>query len=203
MLGDRLPTCEDLSQLSYTRNVVNEAMRLYPPADFLGREALVDCTIGGIPIRRGTNLFLSQWVLHRDGRYFPDPLKFDPGRWTESFEAALPRFAYFPFGGGPRYCIGQTFATAEAALVLATLCRRLEFAPDPTFRLEFHPGITLRPKAGVRLIVRHPPRPDAANGSENQPVWNQLGKGSSDCAVPPMACFSPTRSATPGRGRHP
>ena len=70
-------------------------------------------------------------------------------------------------------------------------------------RLEFHPGITLRPRAGVRLIVRHPPRPDAANGSENQPVWNQLGKGSSDCAVPPMACFSPTRSATPGRGRHP
>ena len=91
--------------------------------------------------------------MHRDERYFPDAPRFDPSRWTEAFERSLPRFAYFPFGGGPRYCIGQTFATAEAALVLATLCQRFTFAPDPTFRLELNPGITLRPRAGVRVIV--------------------------------------------------
>jgi cytochrome P450 len=166
VLAGRLPTYADLPRLTCTRSVVNEAMRLYPPADFLGREAVADCTIGEVPVRRGTNLFMSQWVMHRDARYFPDPLKFDPGRWTDAFERALPRFAYFPFGGGPRYCIGQTFAIAEAALALAVICNQFEFAPDPTFRLELHPGITLRPRAGVRLIVRpvarHAQRPAAA-----------------------------------------
>jgi cytochrome P450 len=154
VLGGREPTFADLPRLTCTRNVVNESMRLYPPADFLGREALEDCDIGGIPVRRGTNLFMSQWVMHRDPRYFPDPLKFDPTRWTAAFEKSLPRFAYFPFGGGPRYCIGQQFATAEAALVLATICREFSFEPDPTFRLELNPGITLRPQAGVRVKVR-------------------------------------------------
>ena len=167
VLGGRPPTYADLPRLTLLRNVVTESMRLYPPADFLGREALADCTIGGVPVRRGTNVFVCQWVLHRDGRYFPDPLEFDPARWTEAFEGALPRFAYFPFGGGPRYCIGQTFATAEAALVLATLCRRFDFAPDPTFKLELHPGITLRPRAGVRVrataaLVAARPAPNAA-----------------------------------------
>jgi cytochrome P450 len=160
VLGDRLPAYADLPRLPFTRNVVTETMRLYPPADFLGREAVVDCTVGDIPVKRGTNLFVSQWVLHRDARFFPDPLAFDPNRWTPAFEASLPRFAYFPFGGGPRFCIGQTFAAAEGALVLATLCQRFRFAPDPTFRLELHPGITLRPRAGVRLIVQ--PRPTSA-----------------------------------------
>ena len=78
----------------------------------------------------------------------------EPSRWTDAFERSLPRFVYFPFGAGPRYCIGQTFAAAEAALVLAAVCRRFSFAPDPTFNLELHPGITLRPRAGVRLMVR-------------------------------------------------
>jgi cytochrome P450 len=169
VLGGRLPAYGDLPRLAYTRNVVTEAMRLYPPADFLGREAAGDCIVGGIPVRRGTNLFVSQWVLHRDPRYFPDPLAFEPARWTPDFEAALPRFAYFPFGGGPRFCIGQTFATAEAALVLATVCQRFRFAPDPTFRLELHPGITLRPRAGVRLIVRPRPAPT--------PVGDAGGRG--------------------------
>jgi cytochrome P450 len=152
-LNGRLPEYADLPRLAYTRKVVNEAMRLYPPADFLGREAIEDCTVAGITVRKGTNLFMSQWVMHRDERYFPDAPRFDPSRWTDAFERSLPRFAYFPFGGGPRYCIGQTFATAEAALVLATLCQRFTFAPDPTFRLELNPGITLRPRAGVRVIV--------------------------------------------------
>jgi cytochrome P450 len=165
VLGGRSPAYADLPRLPYTANVVKESMRLYPPADFLGREAISDCTVGDIPVRRGMNLFMSQWVMHRDGRFFPEPLKFDPSRWTESFERALPRFAYFPFGGGPRYCIGQTFATAEAALVLAALCQRFELVPDPSFRLELHPGITLRPRAGVRLIVRAVEPGDVAAGT--------------------------------------
>lgn len=154
VVGDRPPAHADLSKLPYLRNVVTETMRLYPPADVLGREATEDCVIGGMPIRRGTTLFASQWVMHRDARYFPDPLKFDPDRWTPAFEKALPRFAYFPFGGGPRFCVGQSFALAEAALVLATLCRRFRFQADPTYALELDPGITLRPKDGVRVIVR-------------------------------------------------
>lgn len=153
VLGDRPPGYEDLPGLDYARKVVTEAMRLYPPADVLGREALTDCSVGGVSVKRGTSLFMSTWVMHRDPRYFADPERFMPERWTEEFERSLPRFAYFPFGGGPRYCIGQTFATTEAVLTLAAICRRFSFAPDPSFRLELWPSITLRPREGLRLVV--------------------------------------------------
>jgi cytochrome P450 len=152
-LGGRPPAYEDLTRLPYARRVVTEAMRLYPPADVLGREAVADCTVDGVPVPRGTTVFMSQWVMHHDPRYFPDPDRFDPGRWTPEFERALPRFAYFPFGGGPRFCIGQSFALAEAALILATLCQRFRFAPVPGFRLELWPSITLRPRGAVPLLV--------------------------------------------------
>jgi cytochrome P450 len=153
VLNGRLPTYEDLPRLAYTRNVVTESMRLYPPADVLGREAVGDCDINGVQVSKGTNVFLSQWVMHHDPRYFPQPQTFAPHRWTEQFEKSLPRFAYFPFGGGPRYCVGQAFASAEAAVVLATLCQRFAFAPDPAFEIELWPSITLRPRNGIRLIV--------------------------------------------------
>jgi cytochrome P450 len=153
-LGARAPAYEDLPRLDYTRKVVTESMRLYPPADVLGREALVDCSIGDVKVRKGTSLFMSQWVMHRDPRYFADPQVFDPDRWTEEFSRSLPRFAYFPFGGGPRFCIGQSFAMAEAVLTLAAVCRRFWFAPDPSFKLELWPSITLRPRDGLRLLVR-------------------------------------------------
>jgi cytochrome P450 len=152
-LGGRLPAHEDLPRLRYARNVVMESMRLYPPADVLGREAVTDCMVGEVRVPRGTNVFMSQWVMHRDGRYFRDPEAFDPARWTDEFERTLPRFAYFPFGGGPRYCIGQTFAMSEATLVLATLCQHFQFAPDAAFKLELWPSITLRPRSGVRLLL--------------------------------------------------
>jgi cytochrome P450 len=93
--------------------------------------------------------------MHRDLRFFPDPDTFDPGRWTPEFERALPRFAYFPFGGGPRFCIGQAFALAEAALILATVCQRFAFSPDPTFQLQLWPSITLRPRDGVRVFINN------------------------------------------------
>ena len=154
VLGGRPPTHADLPRLIYAKRVVTEAMRLYPPADVLGREAVADCAVGGVRIPRGTTVFMSQWAVHRDPRYFPDPETFDPGRWTDAFERSLPRFAYFPFGGGPRFCVGQAFALAEAVLVLATVCQTVEFRPDPTFRLELWPSITLRPRRGVRVLAR-------------------------------------------------
>ena len=153
VLDGREPTYRDMERLPFTRSVVNESMRLYPPADFLGREAIADCEVGGMRIPRGMNLFMSQWVMHHDERYFPDPLTFNPDRWTPAFEKSLPRFVYFPFGAGPRFCIGQTFATAEAVLILATICQRFSFSPDPAFRLELWPGITLRPRRGLPLRV--------------------------------------------------
>jgi cytochrome P450 len=98
-------------------------------------------------------VFVSQWVMHRDPRYFEEPERFNPDRWTEEFEKSLPRLVYFPFGGGPRFCIGQTFATTEAILVLAAICQRFRFFPDTTFQLALWPNITLRPKSGLRVRV--------------------------------------------------
>ncbi len=146
VLAGREPGWLDLPQLRYTRRVIFEAMRLYPPADIIGREAIEECVIGDLRVPAGTTLFMSQWVMHHDARYFPDPWTFDPDRWTEEFEKSLPRFAYFPFGAGPRSCIGQTFAMTEAVLLLAAICGRFEFRPDPAFKLELLPSITLRPR---------------------------------------------------------
>ena len=151
--GGEAPTPDDLPKLVYAHRVIAESLRLYPPADVLGREAIADCSVGGFKITRGTNIFMSTWVLHHDPRYFAEPESFDPDRWTDEFERSLPRFAYFPFGGGPRFCIGQTLATAEAVLTLATLCHHFQFDSDPAFKLQLWPSITLRPRAGVRLIV--------------------------------------------------
>jgi cytochrome P450 len=153
VLSDRAPTYDDLPRLPFTRKVVLESMRLFPPADLLGREATADGEVGGIEVPQGTCVFMSQWVMHRDSRYFHDPSRFAPERWTEEFQRSLPRFAYFPFGGGPRVCIGQAFALAEAALSLAMICQRFSFARDPTFKLTLWPSITLRPRNGVRLRV--------------------------------------------------
>ncbi|HEY2587434.1 MAG TPA: cytochrome P450 [Tepidisphaeraceae bacterium] len=153
VLGSRLPEMSDLPRLRSARGVVLEALRLYPPADTIGREAAEDCTIGELAVPKGTNLFMSQWVVHRDARLFPDPERFDPDRWTDAFERALPRCAFFPFGGGPRVCIGQNFAMTEAILVLATICQHFTFTVDPAYRLELRPTLTLRPGENVRLLV--------------------------------------------------
>ena len=149
VLGGRSPTVGDLPQLRFTEQVVTEAMRLYPPAWGFGREALADCEIGGYPIPAGTTIIISPWVSHRDPRYFERPTEFRPERWSGDFARQLPRFAYMPFGGGPRICIGNRFAMMEAVLILATVAQR--------FRLQWHgtrpvvpqPSITLRPKGGV------------------------------------------------------
>ncbi len=150
---DRSLTAADVPLLSYTRAVVREAMRLYPPAWAIGREATSPVRIAGYDVPAGTQLWAAQWVVHRDPRFFPDPERFDPARWTVEFEQQLPRFAYFPFGGGPRVCIGNAFAMMEAVLLLAVLVQHVHVRPASTQELRFTPSITLRPRDGVVLHV--------------------------------------------------
>jgi cytochrome P450 len=155
VLGDRLPGADDVPRLVFTRQVLAESMRLYPPAWAISRRAVEPVVIGGYPLPADTGVLCSQWVAHRDPRFFPDPLRFLPERWTETFEAGLPKLAYFPFGGGPRICIGMGFAWMEGILLLATLGRRwiLELAPGSP-PVEPSPRITLRPKGGVPVVLR-------------------------------------------------
>ncbi|HEU4456661.1 MAG TPA: cytochrome P450 [Longimicrobium sp.] len=150
VVGGRLPTADDYPRLPYARAVFAESMRLYPPAWAIGREPLEDFAAGGYRIRAGTVVMMSPWVVHRDPRWWPDPERFDPGRWTPEAEAALPRFAYFPFGGGPRKCIGEGFAWMEGVIVLATLAQRWRLRPAPGAVVTTAPSITLRP-AGLRM----------------------------------------------------
>lgn len=152
-LGGRLPSIEDLPRLPYTEQVVKESMRLFPPAYSFGREALEDDEILGWPVAAGTTLFVFPWVLHRDSRFYPDPLRFHPDRWTEEFEQSLPRLAYLPFGSGPRMCIGREFARMELLLIVATIAQRvrLEWGAERPVPMA---SITLRPTGGLRAVVR-------------------------------------------------
>jgi cytochrome P450 len=156
VLGGRTPTASDLPQLRFTEQVVTEAMRLYPPAWGFGREALADCEIGGYTIPRGTTIIISPWVSHRDSRYFESATEFRPERWSGDFARQLPRFAYMPFGGGPRICIGNRFAVMEAVLILATVAQHFRLQSHDTRPVVPLPSITLRPKGGVsvRLVAR-------------------------------------------------
>jgi cytochrome P450 len=148
--GRRL-TFDDVPNLSYTRMVLAESMRLYPPAWAIGRRSIEDFTIRDYNISKGSVLLMSQYVTHRDERFFPDPERFDPERWTPEAQAQRPKFSYYPFGGGVRVCIGEQFAWTEGILLLATLAQRwkLELMPDQV--VEIHPLITLRPKYGMRM----------------------------------------------------
>jgi cytochrome P450 len=152
-LGGRLPRAADVPRLRYTEWVIRESMRLYPPAPAIGREAIRDCRIGGYRVRKGTQIALVQWVVHRDPRWFDDPEAFRPERWDHDLARRLPRCAYFPFGDGPRVCIGQQFAMMEAILILATVVQRFRLRLAPGFKLELLPSITLRPKHGVTMVI--------------------------------------------------
>ena len=129
---------------------MQEAIRLYPPVYAFGREAVQDTEVMGHRIPRGWNVVMCQWVVHRDPRWFPEPERFDPDRWAEGSAQRVPRYAYFPFGGGPRICIGQAFSQMEAALVLATVAREYHFTIDPSHPVVPQPLVTLRPRNGIR-----------------------------------------------------
>jgi len=152
VLGDRAPTVNDLRALARTQTVIQESLRLYPPAWSLGREAREDLELGGFRFRKGQQAWFCPWSIQRDPRWFDEPDAFRPERWDGDLAKTLHRYAYFPFGGGPRLCIGQSFAQMEAVLILAVLARAWDVdviaEPVPA------PSVTLRPKGGVRARLR-------------------------------------------------
>ena len=154
VLGGRAPEVSDLPKLKYTEMIAKEAMRLYPPAYAVGREAIEDTEIGGFRVPRNTQLFAFQWVTHRDPRFFNLPNDFDPDRWATDSIQNLPRYAYFPFGGGPRQCIGNYFAMMEVVLLLATIGQRFKFSMVQDHPVEVLPVLSLRPKNGIKVIVQ-------------------------------------------------
>ena len=137
--------------MKYAEMVLAESMRLYPRAWALGRLALNDCEVGGYVVPRKSLVLMSQYVMHHDPRYFPDPLRFDPERWTFAAREPRPQFSYFPFGGGPRRCIGEGFAWMEGILLLATIAQRWRLRLVPNHPVALKPLITLRPKYGMRM----------------------------------------------------
>jgi cytochrome P450 len=156
--GGRMATAGDLDALPYARMAIAEAMRLYPPAWIQGRQALEPCEVAGHAVPRGAVVFVSQWVNHRDPRWWPDPETFDPGRFDpQRPDPGRPRWAYFPFGGGSRSCVGEAFAWAEATIVLATVVRRWRLEPVEPGPIPLEPGITLRPAREVRMVMRRRP----------------------------------------------
>lgn len=160
VLGGRPPALDDVSRLKYTNAVLTESMRLYPPAWILSRECTEDYAIDGHVAPAGSTFLMSQWIMHRDPRYFDHPDAFNPDRWTPEFRAKLPRFAYFPFGGGPRVCIGEPFAWMEGTLALATLSKDWRARHVPDHPVALLPRITLRPRFGMQMtLLRRPATP--------------------------------------------
>lgn len=153
VLGGRTPAFADVPNLRYADAVVKESMRIFPPVWTMGRLAVNDVEIAGVRVKKGTSVIASQWVIHRDARFFDDPLRFVPERWLDERAKSVPRFAYFPFGGGPRSCIGASFASMEAVLILATVAQRFRMEPVPGHPVEPWPSITLRPRHGLRMTL--------------------------------------------------
>ncbi len=153
VLGDSLPIYADIQTLSYTEKVIRESLRLYPPGWMTTRRALDVYEVGSYAAPARSIVMMSQYVMQRDPRYFSEPLRFDPERWTPEFKATLPKYAYFPFGGGPRGCIGEGFAWTEMTLVIATLAQRWKLRLAPGSRVVPQPLLTLRPKYGLSMTA--------------------------------------------------
>ncbi len=176
VLGDRPVTADDLPRLKFTESVVMEAMRLYPPAWAIGRESVQPFELGGYSFEAGTTIFIIPWVLHRNPHYFQDPETFRPERWMGDLERKLPRFAYMPFGGGPRVCIGQRFAMMEAVLVLTTMAQRFSMEWLPDRKVTPFPSITLRPQGGVWLKIKEHPTLNGRSGGIEPSLGNSRGQ---------------------------
>lgn len=153
VLAGRAPESADLPKLPYLHAVMKETLRLYPPAYLMARTSIAPVTIGGYELAPGSTFICSQWVMHRDPRYFDESLMFRPERWLDGLESRLPPGAYYPFGDGPRRCIGQGFAVLEAALVIACIAQRFQFRLVPGHRVVPEPLITLRPRHGISMVL--------------------------------------------------
>jgi len=153
VLGGRPPTPDDYGSLKYAEMVFSEAMRLYPPAWGIARTVIEPYDAFGTRFPKNAIVLTSQWITHRDQRWYPNPLHFEPERWTPEGRASRPKFSYFPFGAGARQCIGESFAWMEGVLLLASIARNWKFSVVPETRVELLPLITLRPKFGMKLRV--------------------------------------------------
>jgi cytochrome P450 len=164
VLAGRTPSHDDAAKLPYTNAAIREALRLYPPAWSMAREATTEVTAGDLRIPAGVNVIMCQYVVQRDRRWFRQPHEFRPERWLGNECADLPRFAYFPFGGGPRVCIGQHFALLELVLVVARMTQSFSFEREPGADFKLSPVITLRPGAPVHFTVRRRTSPQSRSG---------------------------------------
>lgn len=153
VLGGQPPTLDDLQHLPYLANIVRETLRLYPPAWLFDREPVEDVEIGGYTIPKGRTLFISPYVTHRDPRYYDEPERFNPDRFADDFDERVPRYAYVPFGGGPRMCIGNLFAQTEISLVVATIAQHYQLALSPGQTIVPRGMATLTPEFGLRMTV--------------------------------------------------
>jgi cytochrome P450 len=151
VLGGRVPTTNDLIKLPYTEMVIKEGLRLYPPSWTIGRQAIEDVQIGDYMVPHGSLLFASPYIMQRDPRYFDQPDAFIPDRFAENLEKRLPRYVYFPFGAGPRVCIGQSFAMQESCLILATIAQRFRWTLTQEVMMD--PILTMRPQGGVSAMI--------------------------------------------------
>jgi len=154
VLAGKIPAADDIAHLPYTSSVIAESMRLFPPVYVVGREATTDLELGGYRVKRGYTVLMSQWVNHRDPEYFPDPEAFRPERWENGLAKRIPKFAYYPFGGGQRICIGNSFALMEAAIILAAVGQRYKFTLDPEAVIEIKPQITLMPAYDIPVTLQ-------------------------------------------------
>jgi cytochrome P450 len=153
VLGERLPAVDDLQKLVFTRMVFSESLRLYPPAWTVVRRAIEDYQVDGYVVPSGADIYMSEYVVHHDPRFFPNPFKFDPERWTQDQGSSLPQFAYFPFGGGPRRCVGESFAWMEGMMVIATIASKWKMHLVPGQTIVPKALITIRPKRGMKMIM--------------------------------------------------
>jgi cytochrome P450 len=163
VLEGRSPSFEDLPRLKYAEAVISESLRVMPTVWIIGREATEACEVGGYPVPKGLTLYASQWIIHRDPRWFDDPLEFRPERWLDGLARRIPRYAYFPFGGGPRVCIGNQFAMMESVLLLSAVARKFRLELVPGTVVKAVPTMTLRPAEGLPVIL-HDRRSDRAEG---------------------------------------
>jgi cytochrome P450 len=154
VLGGRPVTAADLARMPYALQCFKEAMRLYPPVYMFSRQALTDLDIGGVPIAAGTAVIFSPYAMHRRAESFPDPETFDPDRFAPEAEAALPRHAYLPFGGGRRICIGSHYGLMNGHAVVASLAQTVEFSGPLNGTPVLDPMVTLRPRDGMPMRVR-------------------------------------------------
>jgi cytochrome P450 len=151
--GNAIPSVQDIPRLQYTESIFRESLRLFPPIWSIRRNVKTDFRLGEYTIRTGSSIIMSPYVMHHDLRYYKEPERFNPDRWTKEFKNGLPRFSYFPFGGGARSCIGESFAWMEGVLVIAYLAQKwvMRLIPDQIVKLDA--GSVLRPKYGIKMKV--------------------------------------------------